>query len=196
MPNLSNPIVFLTGETVIGIILIASSTSGICHLRLGNCHELLQRDYLIQFPTAQFTPEHTQLIAHLEGIKHSLKHGRPFPIFPLDLQGTLFQKNVWQSLVSIPFGQTRSYQEIALKIKKPKAYRAVALACSANPIALLIPCHRVIRQNGSLSGYRWGADCKWRLLQWEQQSAHDSTQNSLFDNSNIKKVMTPSSNPL
>nr|WP_244212900.1 bifunctional DNA-binding transcriptional regulator/O6-methylguanine-DNA methyltransferase Ada [Proteus hauseri] len=162
-------IFFAIGICSLGNILVAQSEKGICAITLGDDADNLLVDLQKQFPHAELigaNKEFEQIVAQVIGfIEFPL---RPLSL-PLDIQGTIFQQKVWKALMEIPFGYTVTYQDIANKIGSPKAYRAVANACGANKLAVAIPCHRVVRQNGELSGYRWGIERKAKLLQNEQK---------------------------
>jgi AraC family transcriptional regulator, regulatory protein of adaptative response / methylated-DNA-[protein]-cysteine methyltransferase len=166
-----------TGETIrfaisqcsLGAILVAATDKGICAITLGDDPERLLRDFQDRFPKAQLIggdPDFEQWVAKVIGFVERPALGLDLP---LDVRGTAFQQRVWQALRAIPLGGTASYAEIAARIGAPKAVRAVAQACASNPIAVAIPCHRVVRQSGALSGYRWGVERKRALLQKEAQ---------------------------
>jgi AraC family transcriptional regulator of adaptative response/methylated-DNA-[protein]-cysteine methyltransferase len=124
----------------------------------------LEREY----PAAQIGPGNEQLNDWVEAILRYLNNQQPDLNLPLDVQATAFQWRVWQELRNIPYGSTRSYHEVAEAIGEPKATRAVARACATNKVALVIPCHRVVRENGDLGGYRWGLERKRTLLNQEK----------------------------
>lgn len=164
-------IFFAQDKCYLGTILVAQSEKGICAILLGDEPPLLHADLQRRFPSSElivgdkrFQKTVTQVIRVVEQPKLKLD-------LPLDIRGTLFQQQVWQALQQIPVGETRSYTEIAEAIGSPKAVRAVAGACAANAIAVIIPCHRVVRSDGSLSGYRWGTARKQKLLQQEAERA-------------------------
>ena len=151
----------------LGNILLAYSEQGVCALSFGNAENDLLHGLQKRFkdtPIVFDQHKHTWLTSLLDYFK---KPQANFNL-PLDIQGTDFQKNVWQALQKIPFAQTTNYQTLAAQIGKPTASRAVAQACASNPVAVLIPCHRVLRSNGELSGYRWGIERKQWLLSAEQ----------------------------
>lgn len=155
---------FAVGQCSLGAILVAQSQRGICAILLGDDPDLLVRDLQDQFPKAQLLggdADFEQLIAQVVGFIEAPSIGLNLP---LDVRGTAFQERVWQALREIPPGVTVSYAEIAERIGSPKAVRAVAQACGANHIAVAIPCHRVVRRDGDISGYRWGVDRKRELL--------------------------------
>jgi len=158
---------FAVGQCSLGAILVAQSQLGICAILLGDDPELLVRDLQDQFRKAHLIGgdvDFEQLVAQVVGFIEAPARGLNLP---LDVQGTAFQERVWQALRDIPTGTTVSYAEIAERIGSPKAVRAVAQACAANHIAVAIPCHRVVRRNGDISGYRWGVERKRELLQRE-----------------------------
>jgi AraC family transcriptional regulator of adaptative response/methylated-DNA-[protein]-cysteine methyltransferase len=160
---------FAVGECSLGAILVAQSARGICAISLGDDPDALVRELQDKFPRANFMgADHAfeQLIAKVVGFIEAPAIGLDLP---LDLRGTAFQERVWQALRSIPVGTTASYAEIALMIGAPKSFRAVAQACGANRVAVAIPCHRVVRSDGNISGYRWGVERKRLLLEREAQ---------------------------
>nr|WP_145555269.1 bifunctional DNA-binding transcriptional regulator/O6-methylguanine-DNA methyltransferase Ada [Yersinia canariae] len=160
---------FAVGESSLGALLMAKSELGICAILLGDSPALLVEQLQDKFPLAKLIggdAEFEQWFAQVVGLVEAPQFGLDLP---LDIRGTAFQQRVWQALREIPVGQTASYADIAAKIGSPKAVRAVAGACAANILAVAIPCHRVIRQDGALSGYRWGIERKKRLLEKEGQ---------------------------
>ncbi|HEU0277690.1 MAG TPA: bifunctional DNA-binding transcriptional regulator/O6-methylguanine-DNA methyltransferase Ada [Rhodanobacteraceae bacterium] len=161
---------FAVGQCSLGAILVAQSQRGICAILLGDDPDRLTRDLQDQFPKADIIGcdgEFEQLIAQVVGCVEAPSLGLHLP---LDVQGTAFQERVWRALREIPPGTTASYAEIAARIGSPKAVRAVAQACAANHIAVAIPCHRVVRRDGGLAGYRWGVERKRELLRREAQA--------------------------
>lgn len=158
---------FAVAASSLGAILVAQSQQGICTILLGDDPEQLVRDFQDQFPKAELIggdAAFEQLIAQVVGLIEAPGLGLNLP---LDVRGTAFQQRVWQALREIPPGETASYAQIAERIGQPKAARAVALACANNSLAVAIPCHRVVRSNGELSGYRWGVERKRELLRRE-----------------------------
>lgn len=158
---------FAVGESALGSILVAASEKGICAILMGNDPNELAHNLQHRFPKAQLIggdSEFEKWVAQVVGFVENPKLGLNLP---LDIQGTVFQQRVWQALREIPLGETRNYTEIAQRIGLPKAARAVALACGANRHAVAIPCHRVVRTDGGISGYRWGVERKRALLQKE-----------------------------
>ncbi|HEY7296571.1 MAG TPA: bifunctional DNA-binding transcriptional regulator/O6-methylguanine-DNA methyltransferase Ada [Xanthobacteraceae bacterium] len=161
---------FAVGQCWLGAILVAASERGICAIELGDDPDRLVRGLQDRFPQAQLVggdPSFERLVARVVGLIEAPANGASLP---LDVRGTAFQQRVWQALRKIPPGSTATYAEIALRIGRPKAVRAVAQACAANEIAVAIPCHRVVRTDGSLSGYRWGVARKRALLEREARS--------------------------
>lgn len=162
---------FAIGECSLGAILVAASGRGVCAVMLGDDAGALARELEDRFPNAELVGddrEFTALVATVVGFVESPATGLGLP---LDVRGTAFQQRVWQALAAIPAGKTASYAEVARRIGRPKAVRAVARACAANPVAVAIPCHRVVRQDGTLSGYRWGVERKRELLRREKHGA-------------------------
>jgi AraC family transcriptional regulator of adaptative response/methylated-DNA-[protein]-cysteine methyltransferase len=159
---------FAIGECWLGSILVAASDKGVCAILLGDDPDGLARDLQDRFPNAQLIggdAEFEQLVAKVVGFLETPSVGLDLP---LDIRGTAFQQRVWEALREIPPGSTASYAEIAERIGQPKSVRAVAQACGANVLAVAIPCHRVVRTDGSLSGYRWGVERKAELLKHER----------------------------
>jgi AraC family transcriptional regulator of adaptative response/methylated-DNA-[protein]-cysteine methyltransferase len=157
-------IAFAIGQCSLGAILVARSKKGVCAILLGDDPEALVRDLQDRFPKANHIggdKDFEKLVAKVVGFVEAPAIGLDLP---LDVRGTAFQQRVWQALRKIPAGETASYAEIARRIGEPKAVRAVAQACAANSIALAIPCHRVVRNDGGLSGYRWGVERKRALI--------------------------------
>jgi AraC family transcriptional regulator, regulatory protein of adaptative response / methylated-DNA-[protein]-cysteine methyltransferase len=168
-----------TGETIrfaiggcsLGSILVASSERGVCAISMGNDPATLVKDLENRFPKANLIggdDDFEKLVAKVIGFIEAPRIGLDLP---LDVQGTAFQKRVWEALREIPAGATASYSEIANRIGMPKSIRAVAQACAANAIAVAIPCHRVMRNDRHLSGYRWGVERKRALLKREGVAA-------------------------
>ncbi|MEJ1959767.1 MAG: bifunctional DNA-binding transcriptional regulator/O6-methylguanine-DNA methyltransferase Ada [Nitrosomonadales bacterium] len=167
----SNSVIrFAIGECALGSILVAVSGRGVCAIMLGDDPDALTRDFQDRFPEADLIgndSEFEQMVAKIVGFVEMPGIGLDLP---LDIRGTAFQQRVWQALREIPVGTTASYGEIAQRIGSPKSMRAVAGACAANVLAVVIPCHRVVRSDGGLSGYRWGIERKRALLERESQS--------------------------
>ena len=160
---------FAIGECSLGSILVATSERGVCAILLGDDPDALARELQDRFPRADLIggdKEFEQLVARVVGFVEAPRLGLDLP---LDVRGTAFQQRVWRALRKIPAGSTLSYAAIAKRIGSPKSVRAVAQACAANTLAVAIPCHRVIRNDGALSGYRWGVERKRALLDREAQ---------------------------
>jgi AraC family transcriptional regulator, regulatory protein of adaptative response / methylated-DNA-[protein]-cysteine methyltransferase len=158
---------FAVGQASLGAVLVAATTKGVCAILLGDDPEMLVRDLQDRFPRAEFeggNPEFERMVAEVVGLVEA--PGQRLDL-PLDIRGTAFQQRVWAALSAIPPGKTATYKEIARAIGQPKAVRAVAQACGANPLAVAIPCHRVVRADGDLSGYRWGVERKRKLIDRE-----------------------------
>jgi len=159
---------FAVGECSLGSILVARSDKGICAILLGDDPDALLRDLQDRFPNATLlggNPAFERIVSEVVGFVDAPATRLRLP---LDIRGTAFQQRVWQALRQIPEGSTATYADIAARLGSPSAARAVAKACAANPLAVAIPCHRVIRTDGTLSGYRWGIDRKRRLLARER----------------------------
>ncbi|MBX3228779.1 MAG: bifunctional DNA-binding transcriptional regulator/O6-methylguanine-DNA methyltransferase Ada [Labilithrix sp.] len=162
---------FAVGECSLGSILVAASERGVCAIALGDDPEALTHDLEDRFPRAELAPGDAafeRLVAKVIGFVDG--RTERFEL-PLDVRGTAFQERVWQALRAIPRGRTITYTELAARIGAPRAVRGVASACAANPVALAIPCHRVVAKDGSLAGYRWGIDRKRALLARERRRA-------------------------
>ena len=158
---------FAVGECSLGAILVARSARGVCAILLGDDPDALARELQDRFPRATLIggdPAFEDLVAKVVGFVEAPGLGLDLP---LDVRGTAFQQRVWRALREIPAGTTVSYRELARRIGSPTAVRAVARACATNPLAVAIPCHRVVRSDGGLSGYRWGVERKRTLLQRE-----------------------------
>lgn len=165
----NNDIRFAVGQCSLGAILVAQSERGVCAILLGDDPHQLVCDLQDKFRRANLIGadhEFEQLIARVVGFIEAPAIGLDLP---LDVRGTAFQERVWQALREIPVGSTASYADVAQRIGSPKAVRAVAQACGANNLAVAIPCHRVVRSDGHLSGYRWGVERKRQLLERESQ---------------------------
>jgi AraC family transcriptional regulator, regulatory protein of adaptative response / methylated-DNA-[protein]-cysteine methyltransferase len=155
---------FTIGQCSLGSVLVARSSRGVCSILIGEDPARLRDDLRRRLPKANLVARangQEELIAQAAGL---IENPRAAINLPLDPQGTAFQRLVWEALQRIPAGSTATYTEIATQIGKPGAVRAVAQACGANALAVAIPCHRVIRKDGSLSGYRWGVERKRALL--------------------------------
>lgn len=156
------------GRCYLGFVLVAATVRGICLIQLGDTPAELQEKLVAHFPQATFVESDPQFGQWVQEVVAFLEHPAGRFSLPLDIQGTAFQRRVWQALQAIPAGATASYGEIAKQVGNEQGGRAVAQACAANPVAVAIPCHRVIRHNGDLGGYRWGVGRKKQLLEREQ----------------------------
>jgi AraC family transcriptional regulator, regulatory protein of adaptative response / methylated-DNA-[protein]-cysteine methyltransferase len=169
---------YTIADTALGRLLVAATERGICRVTLRSDDETIEALLVKEFPNAQFVRADedsdmadwvTQIVAHLAG-------RQPHLDLPLDIRATAFQQQVWHALMTIPYGTTQSYTDIAEAIGNPKAVRAVANACARNPVPLIIPCHRVIREDGSLGGYALGIDRKQTILENERRTAEEGAQ--------------------
>lgn len=161
---------FGVGECGLGVILVAASEAGVCCILLGDDPQRLTYDLRDRFPNAELIGADAgfeRMVAAVIGFVEDPATGLDLP---LDIRGTAFQQQVWQALRQIPTGSTATYTEIAARIGRPRSVRAVAQACGANPLAVAIPCHRVVRTDGSLAGYRWGVERKSELLRRERDA--------------------------
>ena len=168
-------IMFALGQCSLGAILVARSDKGVCAISLGDDPDALLREVQERFPRAELVggdAAFERLVARVVGLLEAPNIGIDLP---LDVRGTAFQQRVWQALRRIPAGQTASYAQIADAIGAPRAVRAVAGACAANTLAVAIPCHRVVRSDGGISGYRWGVARKRELLEREANRNDAST---------------------
>lgn len=151
----------------LGFLLLGATEHGLCAVQFGDSKRKLEQALRQEYPAARIQRDEAHLRAWVKALKEYF-HGRAIdPQLPLDVHATAFQQRVWRELQKIPYGQTRSYSEIARKIRQPKAARAVARACATNPVPIVIPCHRVIREDGSLGGYGGGITRKRALLSQE-----------------------------
>ena len=161
-------------DSSLGRLLVAATPRGVCAVAMGASDGELERALARQYPAALIARDEGSLarwthriLAHVSGKRLRLD-------LPLDVQATAFQRQVWQALGTIPYGETRTYGEIAAAIGRPRAHRAVARACATNPVAVAIPCHRVVAVGGNLSGYRWGINRKRTLLSSEARHLRSS----------------------
>jgi len=161
---------FAVGQTSLGAILVAATDKGVCAIQFGEDPDALVRGLQDRFPKAELIGADADFEALVARVVGMVEGAADAGDLPLDIQGTAFQERVWRALRDIPKGSTASYADVAARIGAPKAVRAVAQACAANPTAVVIPCHRVVRSDGALSGYRWGVERKRALLQREAAS--------------------------
>ncbi|APG28502.1 hypothetical protein A7E78_12020 [Syntrophotalea acetylenivorans] len=160
---------YMAVENSLGWFMVAATEQGTCSVMLGDSEADLLSELKQKFPRALITRDEQKLKSQVEALLECMAGRLPSLDFPLDEKGTPFQLRVWQELRRIPRGETISYSELAKRIGRPKAVRAVASACANNPVAIYTPCHRVVRLNGELGGYRWGIERKRLLLAIEQK---------------------------
>lgn len=160
---------FAVADTRLGHMLVAATDNGVCAVRFGESPVVLEKDLRQEFSEAAISADDKRLASFVKDIS-KLAEGKPATHdVPLDIRHTAFQAKVWQALRNIEPGKTKSYREVAREIGDPNAVRAVARACATNPVALVIPCHRVVRSDGNLSGYRWGVERKRKILEGEKR---------------------------
>lgn len=158
-------------DSSLGRLLIAATGRGVCSVCLGDSDRPLEKALREEYPLAAIERDSGGLEAHVRQIREHLAGRMPTLDLPVDVRATAFQRKVWQALRDIPYGETRSYSQIARAIGRPRAVRAVGHACATNRVAVVIPCHRAVRQDGSLGGYRWGLERKQALLDRERRKA-------------------------
>jgi AraC family transcriptional regulator of adaptative response/methylated-DNA-[protein]-cysteine methyltransferase len=169
---------YVIANTLLGTLLVAATERGVCAVTLGNDAKSLEAGLAREYPAAthaRVAPQSSALASWVTEIVEAVDGDRKRLDIPFDIQASAFRWKVWRELQKIPFGETRSYGEIASAIGSPKAVRAVASACANNQAAVVIPCHRVIRQSGELGGYRWGLERKRRLLEKERAISEEGT---------------------
>ena len=172
--GLGTRIAYITANCPLGLLLVAATQDGICAVKLGDSENDLESNLRAEFPQAELRRDNpvlgewvADLVQHLEGNLATLD-------LPVDVQATAFQRRVWEYLRTIPYGETRTYQQIAAELGSPGGARAVGRACATNPVAVVVPCHRVLRSDGNLGGYRWGVERKQALLEQERSLAQPS----------------------
>jgi AraC family transcriptional regulator of adaptative response/methylated-DNA-[protein]-cysteine methyltransferase len=148
----------------LGYLLLGATERGICAIRIGDSERALEGELLHEFPKAEKRRDQGELDRWLADVLRRVDGQEGDPRLPLDIRVSVFQRRVYNELQRIPRGQTRSYAEVARRLNMPRAARAVARACATNPVAVVVPCHRVVRGNGELGGYRWGIKNKQKLL--------------------------------
>lgn len=153
--------------TRLGLLLVAGSPRGVCHVRFGEAEEELAGAVAAEFPFAVTRRDDAAVAGHADALAAYVDGRSPEPDVPLDVRGSAFQRRVWDALRAIPRGQTRSYGDVAAAIGRPGAARAVARACAGNPVAVVVPCHRVVPAAGGTGGYRYGSWRKSALLRAE-----------------------------
>lgn len=168
-------ITYACRQTSLGLLMMAATDQGVCFAEFGDDEVALREQLKQEFPKARLSPSEAKMSPELDAwivaLDDHLSQNTPRPEVPLDIRGTAFQTRVWKLLLSVREGEVVSYTELARRLGEPKAVRAVASACGRNRIAVLIPCHRVLRSDGSLGGYRWGLDRKRKLLERECQGS-------------------------
>lgn len=155
----------------LGRLLVARSSRGICQIAMGDQEDELVDALRSNFSNAELSRVGRANVPQVEAIAAMVQQPSRSHEVLLDVRGTAFQRKIWRALQQVPAGQTMTYSQLAAKVGRPDACRAVASACGANRLAIMIPCHRIIRQDGSLGGYRWGVGRKRRLLEWESKIA-------------------------
>jgi AraC family transcriptional regulator of adaptative response/methylated-DNA-[protein]-cysteine methyltransferase len=160
---------YACADSPLGRMLIAATDKGICSIQFARSDGELLEGLKREFPFAVRKPDNGGLQAWVAGLLQKMRGKGLNAALPLDIRATAFQRRVWAYLQSIPFGATQSYKDVAMGIGQPSASRAVARACATNPVAVAIPCHRVVREDGKISGYRWGVERKKTLLEMEQR---------------------------
>src|SRR6185437_11874103 len=166
-------------DSTMGRQLVAITERGVCAVRMGDDDELLEKDLREEFPHAQIEHNDSALREPVAKILNHLDKNEPRLDLPLDIRATAFQRQVWEKLRAIPYGETVSYGDVAKALGKPGAVRAVGRACATNPVAIVIPCHRVVREDKSLGGYRWGLERKQKLLAHESARPVSSSDSAL-----------------
>ena len=160
---------YTCADSPLGRMLIAATDRGVCAIQFARTDEELLEGLKREFPFAARKVDEGGLKSWVSALLNSMRAGKKNLALPLDIRATAFQRRVWTYLQSIPFGVTKSYSQVAKGIGQPSACRAVARACATNPVAIAIPCHRVVREDGSMGGYRWGIERKKELLKMEQR---------------------------
>jgi AraC family transcriptional regulator, regulatory protein of adaptative response / methylated-DNA-[protein]-cysteine methyltransferase len=164
-------IAYTVVDSPLGLLLVAATERGVCAISLGDDEAQLEDALRREYPASEIRREDTALHEWVQPIVQHLSGQLPHVDISLDIRATAFERLVWEELRRIPYGETRSYSQIARAIGQPRAARAVARACSQNPVAVLVPCHRVVRQDGSIGGYKWGVARKEHLLAQEKDEA-------------------------
>ena len=159
---------YTIADSPLGKLLVASTEKGICAVSFGDSENELKRELEQEFFATEIKEDDKNLSKAVDSILRGLNGERSILALPLDIRGTAFQMRVWSELRKIPYGETRSYKEVAEKIGDPNAVRAVARACATNPVAIVTPCHRVVASDGKLAGYRWGIERKKQILETEK----------------------------
>ena len=160
-------IAFTTLHTPLGVVIVGCTQRGVCAVRIGDDESALEDELSREFPQARLHRDDEGMIEVATMVARAVRGEGEATSLPIDVQGTAFQVRVWEALREVPRGTTLSYSELADRVGSPRAVRAVGSACGANPVALVVPCHRIVRRDGSLGGYRWGLDVKRALLHAE-----------------------------
>ena len=160
-------IVFTTAACSLGRLLVAKTERGVCAVKIGGTDEEMENELRKEFFAAQIDRADSALDETVQDVLSLIENKVPHPELPLDIRATAFQRQVWEKLKSIPYGETMSYGDVAKAVGNPGAVRAVGRACGTNPVAIVIPCHRVVREDKSLGGYRWGLERKKKILERE-----------------------------
>jgi AraC family transcriptional regulator, regulatory protein of adaptative response / methylated-DNA-[protein]-cysteine methyltransferase len=164
---------YAVADCPLGSLLVGATGKGVCAVYLGDSEEELESELRKEYPTAEVQRDDSGLDLPTRALLKRLDGRQPHVDLPLDVQATAFQRQVWEELMSIPRGETRTYGEIARALDRPTAARAVARACATNPVSVVVPCHRVVREDGGLGGYRWGLGRKKALLEGEREALPD-----------------------
>ncbi len=159
---------YTTADTLLGYVLVAATDKGVCKITFDDDEHALVEQLGVDFAQAERIEDHARMEPFVAQIHAYLQGTRERFDLPLDIGATAFQRRVWDALSRIPYGQTRSYSDVAESLGSPRAVRAIANACGQNPVALAIPCHRVIGKDGAIAGYRWGLHRKEALLETER----------------------------
>jgi AraC family transcriptional regulator of adaptative response/methylated-DNA-[protein]-cysteine methyltransferase len=160
---------YTIGKSSLGSILVAATEKGVAAVYLGDAENKLLAELRDEYPRAEIAPATNSFDRWVKEVVERVEGKPPRLELPLDLQATAFQRRVWQELQRIPRGATRTYSQVASALGQPQAVRAVARACAMNPVSIVVPCHRVIRSDGKLAGYRWGLNRKEQLLEREKR---------------------------
>jgi AraC family transcriptional regulator of adaptative response/methylated-DNA-[protein]-cysteine methyltransferase len=158
-------------DSPLGRLLVAATARGVCAVSLGDDDAVLASELAAEYPKATISRDDTAIQGPVATILDYLRGARPDANLPLDVQATAFQRQVWQALQAIPYGETRTYGQLARELGNPAAMRAVGRACATNPVSLVVPCHRAVGSDGKLHGFRWGLDRKQALLDLERQKS-------------------------
>ncbi|WP_176590295.1 methylated-DNA--[protein]-cysteine S-methyltransferase [Sphingobium sp. EM0848] len=161
------PIAYSTASSAFGLLLVARSAAGVCSIQIGEDRQTLEAELVAAFPNARLVMDHGAVSEDIGKVMRFIETPAAGLNLKLDMRGTPFQRKVWDMLRTIPAGVTVSYNELAERLGEPGAARAVASACAANKLALAVPCHRVVRSDGNLAGFRWGIERKRHLLDRE-----------------------------